>query len=151
MFLFTTVFVQIILFPLKTFDSCDLTGHFDVLFEIGEIDFQRLVRDVRDVLRAEYVGNALVLFVQFSHDDTSSLPNKLSRQIVKIHCIHIKVGLRRQVGIISFTPLSRTWHTCRVEPCRLGCSPITRMGCTIIGEYWMTPRQGLTLGQGESL
>jgi hypothetical protein len=68
------------------------------------------------------------LFIQFRHDDTFSLPDKLSCQIIKIHCIHIKVGLRRKIGIVAFTALSRTWHKCRVKPCRLGCSQITWMG-----------------------
>jgi hypothetical protein len=46
-----------------------LAGHFDVLFEVFEIDFQRLICDVRNVLRAENISNALVLFIEFGHDE----------------------------------------------------------------------------------
>jgi hypothetical protein len=44
-----------------------------MLVEIGEITFERLGGDVRDVLRPEDVSNALVLFVQFWH---GSAPEK---------------------------------------------------------------------------
>ncbi len=79
--------------------------------------------DVEDYgkVQAEYVCKTLVLFIQSSHDDTFSLPDELSCQVVKICRVHIKVRLWRKIGIVAFTTLSRTWYKCRVEPCRLGC------------------------------
>jgi hypothetical protein len=69
MFLRIAIFVHVVLFPLKTLDSSDLAGHCDVLLEIIEVDFQRLVRDIRHILRAKNVSDALVLFIEFWHDD----------------------------------------------------------------------------------
>ena len=62
---------DVILFPGKIFDACELTRQLQMLLEIIAIAFQGCCNDVRDVLRPKDGGNALVLFVEFGHGDTS--------------------------------------------------------------------------------
>jgi len=58
---------DVILFPVEIFDPCELAGQRQMLCEIGEIPFEGSGLDVRDTLCPEYVGNALILFIQFWH------------------------------------------------------------------------------------
>ena len=61
--------------------------------------------------------------------DTFALPDKLSRQVVKIRRTHIKIRLWREVRIVAFTPLSWTRYIGRMKPSRLCSTKITRMSC----------------------
>jgi len=69
MFLRIAIFVHAVLFPIKTFDASNLTRQVEMLFEIIDIDFQCLVRDVRHILCVKNVSNALVLLIEFWQDD----------------------------------------------------------------------------------
>ena len=59
---------DVIFFPVKILNACELAGQGQMLFEMVEIAFEGLGIDLRDILGPEYVGNALILFVQFGHD-----------------------------------------------------------------------------------
>src|SRR5438094_6679931 len=62
---------DVIFFPVKILNACELAGQGQMLLEMVEIAFEGLGIDLRDILDLEYGSNALILFVQFSHSATS--------------------------------------------------------------------------------
>jgi hypothetical protein len=56
---------HVILFPVEILNACELAGQGQMLLEMVEIVFEGLGIDLRDIRGLEYVGNALILFVQF--------------------------------------------------------------------------------------
>jgi hypothetical protein len=71
MFCFTARPNDVIFFPDKILDACELAGQGEMLCEMVEIAFEGLGIDLRDLRCSKDGGNALSLFVQFGHSVTS--------------------------------------------------------------------------------
>src|SRR5262245_53373575 len=71
MFGFTARSNDVVFFPVEILTACELAGQGQMLLEMVEIVCEGPGLDLRDILGPEYGSNALILFVQFSHNVTS--------------------------------------------------------------------------------